>query len=261
MDMIGITNAGDPALNKTWLDNLHAVKFAIVISKGADAAFEKDLLDHKDKIIYHATCTGLGGTAIEPGAPTVVEKFEHLKRIINRGFPVSQIVVRIDPLLPYDIAEAVNAALAIDYIAKLKNILMMTEHLGIQRVRYSHLDEFEFTKDAFNKIAVGLHPNRRNYVSDYLLDLRQLNPNLHYESCTEPCSPPGDKFGCISDIDASILGMNRSVELKYPPMNNFSTPCRCPLNKLELLLHNGKFDCKFGCIYCYWRQDEHKRPL
>ena len=197
---------------------------------------------------------------MEPNVPSVAEKFEHIKRLISKGFPVSHIVVRIDPIMPYYLVDTIDKTFMIDYIAKIKNILAMTESIGIQRVRYSYLDEFDFFKQDLKKMFVGFYSSNKNYIQDYRLDLKKLNPNLHYESCAEPLSPDDDRFGCISVIDLDILDIKRKMDLVYPELNMFPTPCRCPLNKRELILHEHGFECSFGCIYCYWRAYEHKRP-
>ena len=73
----GITERGDAGLDLTWTDRIHAVEGAVIISKCANLEFSQALLNYREKIIYHSTCTGFGGTLFEPNVPSVDEKFKH----------------------------------------------------------------------------------------------------------------------------------------------------------------------------------------
>ncbi len=253
---VGVTEQGDPALNFSWLDHLDVVDFAIVQSKGADQKFEDALLENKNKIIYHATCTGLGGTIFEPNVPTVKEKFEHLSRLINFGFSPAQIVVRIDPLMPFRWVENINKVVGIDYLAKLLNILIMTENLGIKRVRYSYLNLYDFVIDKFKRVSpeFKMYPNilEPDYRTEIQLD--KMNPRLEYEACNEFYVPNHHQIPCLSNKDLKIMDFFITKDLDEKLQNDPGKPyCKCPNNKLELL-HFNKFECKFNCMYCYWNK-------
>jgi DNA repair photolyase len=255
MKRFGVTNYGDPSLNYSWVENLKGMEGAIVISKGASTKLEDALLENRDKIIYHATCTGLGGTMIEPNVPTIVEKFDHIKRLIKYGFHANQIVMRIDPVMPIGYVDIINKLCGINYIEKLRNILDSSKSLRIERIRYSYLKLTKSIKSNFENLHYEfVGKNTNEYV-----DLKSINPDFHYEACCENLADYSERFGCISDIDTHILGVSKKIKLEYP--EKFKNECRCPLNRVEMILSNKGFDCSFGCIYCYLKDNERKKPI
>ena len=97
---IGITEAGDAGIDLSWTDKLDSVDGAILITKHITPDFEKEVIKHKDKIILHATITGFGGTVIEPNVPAPRPEFLALMNLIENGFPIEKVVVRVDPIIP-----------------------------------------------------------------------------------------------------------------------------------------------------------------
>jgi DNA repair photolyase len=242
----GITERGDAGLDLSWADRIHAVECAIIISKAANDEFTDLLLEHQDKIIYHATCTGFGGTKFEPNVPSIDEKFDHIRKLIWNGFPAKQIVVRIDPLFPMQWRKEIDSMLNINYLYNIKDILARTESLGIERVRYSYLDFYPHVNKRFKEIDFNFTPWTVDIKNE--IRLNEINPNLKYESCGEYLAPPWEKVGCISNEDLRIL--NRT-DLKFTGHSKQRIECKCPGNKLELLNHKTRCDHK--CVYCYWK--------
>ena len=253
MKYFGFTNNGDPSLNFSWLDNINSVDGIVVMSKGVGERFEDALVENSGKIIYHATCTGLGGTRLEPNVPPVSEKFSHIGRLLKKGFPVSHIVLRVDPLMPLSWTDALNGALCIDYVGTLKKTLDSACALGIRRVKYSHLKVTKTIEKALKSVCAEFAYS----AYDSFADLSSLNPSLSYEACCSSSSDQSQCVGCISDIDTEILGMKR--EFKLQRSKNLDTVCQCPDNRLEMLFNGNKFDCSFGCVYCYLKDYEHTR--
>ena len=81
---IGITENIDPAFHLEIFDKLY--KGNIIITKRLTNKLNEKLIEHKDKIILHCTCTGFGGR-IDPVIPTakgvntakkVIEKFSDI---------------------------------------------------------------------------------------------------------------------------------------------------------------------------------------
>lgn len=66
---IGTCEASEIAFNLDAFDRLY--KANIIITKRLTDELIEKLIEHKDKIILHLTCTGMGGTRVEPFVPKV----------------------------------------------------------------------------------------------------------------------------------------------------------------------------------------------
>ena len=71
---VGITESGEIAFNLEAFDNLRNANI-IITKRLTDKLIEK-LIENKDKIILHLTCTGMGGTKIEQLVPTLDVTYE-----------------------------------------------------------------------------------------------------------------------------------------------------------------------------------------
>lgn len=243
----GITERGDAGIDLSWTDRLNAVVGAIIISKSISNELIDKLLKHQDKCIYHATCTGLGGTLFEPNVPKYEKKLEHIFKLINMGFPKNQIVLRIDPILPVTWVPTIDKNLNIDYVVNLTNLLKFAEDVGIKTIRYSYMDIYDHNLVRLLKLPFKFNTDGKLTKNE--IKLEDINPNLTYESCGELISNPKHRVGCISKNDLIRLG----IENKYmfTGLSNQRRYCLCPCQKLELL--NRNYQCDHKCIYCYWK--------
>lgn len=66
---VGITERGDAGLDLSWADRLQHCLFAILITKNPNDKFISKVLTVTKPIIVHITCTGWGGTELEPHVP------------------------------------------------------------------------------------------------------------------------------------------------------------------------------------------------
>ena len=55
---IGITEAGDAGVDLSWVEKLDRVDAAVLITKCVSPDFFDATLEHKDRLIVHATITG-----------------------------------------------------------------------------------------------------------------------------------------------------------------------------------------------------------
>lgn len=249
----GITERGDAGLDLSWQDRLNAVIGAIIISKSDSVELENALLKHKDKCIYHATCTGLGGTIFEPNVPHYQEKLKHIWRLIDQGFPRNQIVIRIDPLMPFSWIDTMEKNLGIkDYLLTLKTILQFAEDNEIYSIRYSYLDFYNSTIKRLSKLPCKFYSTGIT-EADYI-NLEDINKNLVYSACAEFKVPAEHKVGCISKEDLERLGIANKYAFSGSSMQR--PGCLCPKQKLELL--NKNHQCEHKCIYCYWKDENEK---
>ena len=249
----GITERGDAGLDLSWTKRLNAVVGAIIISKSDSPELRDALLKHQDKCIYHATCTGLGGTLFEPNAPTYEKKLAHIYDLIMRGFPRKQIVIRIDPLIPITWVPTIEKNLNIDYIPTLKNILQFAQENEIETIRYSYLDLYDHNIVRLAKLPFKF--NSYGKLTKNEIRLEEINPNLKYESCAETFVNPSHKVGCISRNDLVRLGIEHMY--RFTGSSHQRIECLCPCQKLELL--NRNYQCDYKCVYCYWKDKNDRK--
>lgn len=253
---IGITEQGDAGLNLSWYDKLKSGKYdgAILITKNANLRFINKVMDLYESgftnIILHIGCTGYGGTPTEPNVPEYTFQLNAIKTLLDKNFPASHIVLRIDPIIPTDTG-----------LIRPKMVLneFTAMNTGITRVRISLLDEYKHVKERIKKqnhtpFYTGFYPDQT--MMSHAASMLSHYPSLEFESCAE------DKFvqfanlpnlhtqGCISRKELEIFG------LPYEPMlenMQHRNGCHCLSCKTELL--NERKQCPHKCIYCYWRDE------
>lgn len=244
---IGITERGDAGINFAWIDKLiqGKVNGAVLITKECNDTFISNALANKDKVIVHATCTGYGGTVIEPGVPSAEWQMGQVKRLLDAGFPAAQLVLRIDPVIPTPkglITAEKPLALAAQY------------GIPLMRARMSVLDAYPFVKKRFANAGIPLPYGELSWASpeqfqmvDAWVAQMQAKYNVRFESCAERYMTVPEKVGCISQRDIDILGLNYTL----PAGSGYQRPaCLCPACKTEML--DNRHPCKHNCLYCYW---------
>ena len=242
---IGITERGDAGLDFSWFDKLSTVDGAILITKNVNNSFIEKVLTATKPLIVHATCTGLGGTSIEPAVPSYTQQLNGVKSLIERGFPKDHIVLRIDPIIPRP-----------EYLSKIKQVLDTAFELGLlpnMRVRISLLDEYPHVRKRFYELGIpSIYHGDFQPTPPMCFDAMDLleSYDINYESCAEPMliSPKITATGCVSPTDLKIMGYEVD-SLTINPQNRRG--CRCLACKTELLEHRGQ--CPHKCAYCYWK--------
>ena len=240
MDKIGITERGDAGLDFSWVESVPETAITILITKNLNDRFIKEVVKQKNKLIVHATITGMGGTQIEPNVPSVDWSINQLKNLIKSGFPACQIVLRIDPIFPTE--KGLQTA---------RSVLVKASGLGITRCRISVVDTY---KHVVKRFAVAKLPFPEfDLQKAYDLIVKTFSPYFDrwdFEACAE-----GLPFrrGCISNRDAVILG----IDVDMIGNKEQRKGCLCPKNKLELLGHCQR--CQHQCLYCYWCDSVQKR--
>ena len=94
----GTTEISDPCFHLEIFENLYDGN--LIITKRLTPAFIDKLVENKNKCILHVTCTGMGGSKIEPLVPPKETTYNRVVELIDKGFPVEQIVLRVDPIIP-----------------------------------------------------------------------------------------------------------------------------------------------------------------
>lgn len=240
---IGITEAGEVAFNLDVFDRL--CKGNIIITKRLTDKLIDKLVEHKDKIILHLTCTGFGGSEIEPFVPKPELIFMKFCQLIDAGFPIEQVVLRMDPIIP-----------TTNGVVKMYTVLDLFSKSGIKRLRYSVLDMYKHVKERLieNNIKVPYETfHAPKHSRDYIymvLDDYCKERGIQLECCAEPGI---ESCSCISQKDIDILGLSDDIILNGSASQRKT--CGCPANKYELI-RNKPMRCKNGCLYCFWKDDK-----
>lgn len=251
---IGITERGDAGRDLSWYGKLSDGGYdgAILITKVADEEFIRQVLALYQvfpHLIVHGTCTGWGGTWLEPNVPPTSEQIWSLARLTSNGFPVTNLVLRVDPIIPTE--EGIRRAeIALSMAGQIR---------GLSRVRISVLDEYRHVKDRL--VSAGHSPfYGKSFQAGWQMKRVVMNmlkrwPGMRFETCAEDwlarCRGLGnvDCCGCVSVKDLSLMGLN--LDRVYGENGQGRHGCHCLSCKTELL--NRKERCPNQCLYCYWQ--------
>lgn len=240
MIRFGVTEAGDAGLDTSWADKL--LDGNIIISKHVtdrNKNFLDLLLKNKEKIILHVTCTGYGGSKMEPNVPKIEDVYNGVCKLIIQGFPVEQIVLRTDPIIPTEVG--------IDHV---RRVWYYFKDTGIKRCRYSIIDMYKHTQkrimEAYGKLPFEGFKAPQDMINRVLYAMSFYRGDVYdFESCAENLP---DAVGCISRKDYEILGLDTS-DIQEGGFQRKG--CLCCSGKTELLTNKKR--CPSGCLYCYWR--------
>lgn len=235
----GITETGDPSFNLDIFDRLYEGNI-IITKRLTDKLIEK-LIQHKSKIILHLSCTGFGKTKVEPFVPSLEETFIKFNTLIDNGFPIEQVVLRIDPVIPTD--KGINVA---------KTVLDTFKESGIKRIRFSVLDMYKHVKERFTENGFPIPYNTFHAPFEIRQKIYEMFKNYGEEHSLEieVCAEPGfESISCLSQKDVDILGLSDKIKLIGSAEQRKN--CGCPSNKHELIKNGFKKTCGNKCVYCY----------
>ena len=240
---IGITERGDASRDFSWTQTINNVDGAILITKHITPEFIQRLMQCNKPVIVHATCTGWGGTWLEPNVPTYENQLNNIIQLIEAGFPKNRIVLRIDPIIPTE-----------EGIQRFRHVIDKAYSLKLipdLRIRISVMDQYPHVRQRLLSSGHNLFYNGsfQASTSDMLfLDAVLSGYSLTFEACAESNLDNVEHVGCISSKDINILGLSLS-EMSVNPQNRRG--CLCLNCKTELL--NNKRQCENSCLYCYWK--------
>lgn len=246
---IGVTERGDAGLDLSWHDKLYTVDGGIIITKNLTPACIDKILTAPKPVIVHCTCTGWGGTILEPNVPAHIRQLVHLNDLISKGFPADHCVLRIDPIIP-----------TADGLEKLNNVLNAVKaiHIPVNRVRISLIDEYKHVKARLKDAGLPeIYPGRfypdANQIADTVSVLKK-HPEFEYETCAETKLAQAlgiSPVGCISKKDIQILFPDENITEQFYTNPQNRGGCCCLSCKMELLTNKKR--CPHQCLYCYWR--------
>lgn len=250
---IGVTEYGDAGVDFRWEDRLREVDGAILITKNLNSVFQQKIFSHMTEkpIIVHCTCTGWGGTVMEPNVPNYKQQLDWLCGFIKSGFPAERIVLRIDPIFP-----TLNG---------LHNVLCVFHYLNMLdiptnklRYRISVVDEYPHVRERYAELGFSPMYGGNFYPSQEQLELvGKTLSSLPYKFATCAEDKLADMFpdtfevkGCVSTDD--LMLMNLSTDASFTENPQHRVGCHCLSCKYELL-NKPRKKCPHNCLYCFWR--------
>lgn len=264
MRLIGMTEAGDAGRDLSWYDKLISQDIfagAILVTKyGQDEDFQAkalDLLRNHKPCIIHFGCTGWGDTPMEPGNVDPDTLLRSIRRFIDTGFPASNIVLRIDPIIPTS-----------EGLEKAANVVTLAKDIipDVKRIRISIYDDYHHSREEMCRRGYEPIDNHRRWKSELERrptpdQVRQVaetllavaRPDQIFELCAEPelnADYPDQFhwFGCLSRKDCEIMNIEVPEGIGINGQNRYG--CRCLKMKRELLSNRKR--CPNNCAYCYW---------
>lgn len=250
MIKIGITERGDAGINMAWVTKINQVNGMVLITKNITQMFITNVLDLYNKgykIIVHCTCTGYGGSELEPCVPDYKTQLKALSHLINMGFPAKNCVLRIDPIFPSKnglnrIQEVIN------YFISLNT--------DVTRIRVSIVDEYPHVRERYKQRNWTPLYNGNFYPSNEQIEAVAHVLNSYpftYELCAENHLAKqlhnSQTIGCVSVKDLQLMDISTNEIMTLNPQNR--SGCHCLSYKTELLTERKP--CPNGCVYCFWK--------
>lgn len=245
---IGITERGDPSLDYSWENRMHKVDGAIFITKKLTNKLIERLKPYYDKIIMHVSCTGYGGTILEPNIPKPSVQINQALKLIDAGLPRKNIVIRVDPIIPTKKG-----------LERARKVIVYAAARGFRRFRISLIDMYPHVRERFAENNLPLpygegvfHPTTEciKNANDLIRELKLVYDDIVIESCAEKDLKQAEATGCVGPKDLKILGF----EVTQADQVGFQRGhCLCCSSKTELL--KDKKQCPYKCLYCYWRNE------
>lgn len=249
MKYVGITETYDPCFVPDWETKL--LDANIIISKELNDEMIEKLLITQDRVIFHHTVTGHGNFILEPGVNTFVEEFQQFKKLIERGFPISHYVLRVDPIIPLNDV-CLHKTISVLYLWAL---YLRTNNQRL-RCRISMIDMYKHVRERIlkeTKLPVPWETFKApkevfEKVEEQLVKFKDV---FAFESCAENDFNPTlvTKIGCASNADLVIL--NQDPSDYGMPEKKQREDCMCLAKKQILGVRPSR--CKHNCRYCFWK--------
>jgi len=249
MKFIGITETYDPCFVPDWETRL--LESNIIISKELSDEMIEKLLVTQDRVIFHHTVTGMGGSELEPNVKPVMQEFEQFMKLISSGFDISHYVLRLDPMMPFSPEHMIRIRCVLsiwaDYLKK---------HNEKIRCRVSVVDLYPHAKARIeSKLDLKLPWDTftaPKMVFEHLENvLAGYTDTFNFECCAEQqfTSDFIEHCGCASLKDIEIL--NKNTDEYGQPKKKQREDCMCIAKKQILGVKPGR--CAHQCLYCFWK--------
>ena len=270
MIKIAATETYDPSLCvDSWISRVHVFDFVLYITKVLNPRIIK-LFTEPDSVLYHGskpgiihlTCTGWGGTFMEPNVVSRETFKDKTAQLIAAGYPAERIVWRIDPIVPTK-----------DGIERFKASVNLALSLGIKRIKssvmqlykhsYERLKGTPIIEEIDNIYKGKFWPDKDTsweFVEEMLSVVQKYNEqysDISFEACASSMLKKcGFKeISCMSEIDLDINGFepNSSWGMIHGTQR---AGCGCLLKQQLIPGGFSKGRCPNKCLYCYIKDKE-----
>jgi hypothetical protein len=237
-------------------DNIHTL--VIWTKNPQNLIGHKDLrksLNKIDQLYVLLTITGLGGTPLEPKAPTMDKVLPQLNHVAGLVGSPERIAVRYDPLI--DLYYQEKTHLTNIEIGPFIDILRAVSSIGIKRIITSYVTLYPKVIKRLKQYNFKIVDHSISEIKSFILNkMMPLAKNFNMELST--CVFPDlTTTGCI---DGRILS---GLHPKKEPCSLVKDPTQRPTCHCTRSTDIGEwFSCYYGCLYCYGNpkicQDEEK---
>ncbi len=204
----------------------------------------REVLKKLSQIYVLLTVTGLGGTALEPGAPTTERVFHGLPAMIDFiGSPL-RMAIRYDPLM--DVIYHKETHISNIEINLFERMLSRAHLLGIKRVIVSYVTLYPKVKKRLKQNGFSIVDHRIEEMVDFIKkQMMPLTEKLGMELST--CVLPDlTTKGCIDGETLSKLHPLKEPCSKAKDRSQRDA-CHCTTST-----DIGQwFACYHNCLYCY----------
>ena len=165
-----------------------------------DEEFVRFLLKNKESIRLECICSGYGSSAFEPDVPNYKEVLESLVLLIEQGFPISRIIVKISPLICNDKG-----------ITQAQRVVNAIRGSGIYRLKISKLFQTNGQILAMRRRFGNVI--KQNNVEQRIAKFLEENSDFIIEYCKE------EQYECTDcfrpDLIEASSGMIYTTKFEY----------------------------------------------
>jgi DNA repair photolyase len=199
------------------------------------------------------TVTGLGGTALEPQAPTKDEVFRQLPAIIDFLGSPKRLALRYDPLI--DVIHQNKTHISNIDTDLFEDVLNRTHVLGIKRVIVSYVTVYQKVKKRLeqNGLRIIEHPieETTDFIKNEMMP-RAESRGMELSTCV---LPDLTAKGCIDGAALTELHP-RKKPCSVAKDRSQREDCHCTKS-----IDIGQwFACYHNCLYCYGNPTQRLAP-
>ena len=204
----------------------------------------RGVLKRLSQVYVLLTVTGLGGTALEPQAPTKDEVFRQLPAIIDYLGSPKRLAIRYDPLI--DVIYQNKTRISNIDVELFEDVLNRAHVLGIERVIVSHVTVYGKVKKRLEQNGFRIMEHPIEEIVDFIKNAMMSRvEKLGMELST--CVLPNLAIkGCIDGATLSQLHPQKEL-CSLAKDSSQREDCHCTKS-----IDIGQwFACYHNCLYCY----------